>query len=789
MSLSLLYIILGVILIISIVLSILFSNRLLKFIMVSVASICFIIGAIVSFSPLLDHINYGLDLQGGFEVLYEISPIDEDDTLDSDMVYNTYQALLRRIDILGVSEPEITIEGNDRIRVKLAGVTNKEEAREILSSTASLTFRDTSNHLLMTSEVLGGKAKVSQDKYGKPAVSLSIRDKDTFYDVTSKVSKMSNNVIVIWLDYEEGKDSYSKEQGRCGSLSDSHCLSAASVDQGFSSDVIISGNFSNEEASSLVELINSGALPTKLEEISSRTVEASFGADSLNKTLYAGVIGIALVIAIMILVYRFSGFIASIGVLLYTSFTFLIFYLIHGVLTLPGIAAILLGIGMAVDANVISFERIKERLKIGFSLEEAFKIGNNASLASIMDANITTMIVAVILFIFGESSVKGFATMLIISIIVTVLVMVFLVKFILGLFVKTHFFDYHPWAFIGVSKKKIHKAEEIEIPYQKLDFVGKSKFFMIFTVLIIILGVVFAVVRGANLGVDFTGGTTITLTNNDKVTLSALEKEISDMKYTIRKSSESDKDITITIEEVLNKDHIKDLSNQLEKEYETDSDIYTVSKVVKQELTKNAIKSLIIASIGILLYIAFRFRFNYAISAILALVHDVTIIILFFCIFHLEITSIFIAAILTIIGYSINDTIVTFDMIRENYHKMLDKKNQSKKNKKKEITDIVLNKDELTKLVNDSVRITFFRSILTTITTIFPVICLMIWGAREIFNFNLALLVGFIAGVYSSICIASQIWLLLEIRRVNKPKKEDKDIDDINEIQVKGVNC
>ena len=789
MSLSLLYIILGVILIISIVLSILFSNRLLKFIMVSVASICFIIGAIVSFSPLLDHINYGLDLQGGFEVLYEISPIDEDDTLDSDMVYNTYQALLRRIDILGVSEPEITIEGNDRIRVKLAGVTNKEEAREILSSTASLTFRDTSNHLLMTSEVLGGKAKVSQDKYGKPAVSLSIRDKDTFYDVTSKVSKMSNNVIVIWLDYEEGKDSYSKEQGRCGSLSDSHCLSAASVDQGFSSDVIISGNFSNEEASSLVELINSGALPTKLEEISSRTVEASFGADSLNKTLYAGVIGIALVIAIMILVYRFSGFIASIGVLLYTSFTFLIFYLIHGVLTLPGIAAILLGIGMAVDANVISFERIKERLKIGFSLEEAFKIGNNASLASIMDANITTMIVAVILFIFGESSVKGFATMLIISIIVTVLVMVFLVKFILGLFVKTHFFDYHPWAFIGVSKKKIHKAEEIEIPYQKLDFVGKSKFFMIFTVLIIILGVVFAIVRGANLGVDFTGGTTITLTNNDKVTLSVLEKEISDMKYTIRKSSESDKDITITIEEVLNKDHIKDLSNQLEKEYETDSDIYTVSKVVKQELTKNAIKSLIIASIGILLYIAFRFRFNYAISAILALVHDVTIIILFFCIFHLEITSIFIAAILTIIGYSINDTIVTFDMIRENYHKMLDKKNQSKKNKKKEITDIVLNKDELTKLVNDSVRITFFRSILTTITTIFPVICLMIWGAREIFNFNLALLVGFIAGVYSSICIASQIWLLLEIRRVNKPKKEDKDIDDINEIQVKGVNC
>ena len=193
------------------------------------------------------------------------------------------------------------------------------------------------------------------------------------------------------------------------------------------------------------------------------------------------------------------------------------------------------------------------------------------------------------------------------------------------------------------------------------------------------------------------------------------------------------------------------------------------------------------ASIGILIYVALRFKFNYAISALVALFHDVLMIILFFCIFKLEITSIFIAAILTIIGYSINDTIVTFDMIRENYKKKLQQKIGKRK---KNIEDIHLNDEELIDLVNDSVRTTFTRSVLTTLTTIFPVICLLIFGAREIFNFNIALLVGFIAGVYSSIYISNQLWLILESRRLKKPqKKDDSDKKEISEIEIKGVNC
>lgn len=784
--LGIIYIIFAVIGIVSIFLFFKLKGSLSRVLFGLLACICIIVSCIVSYQPLLDKIHYGLDLQGGFEVLYKVSSLSSQEKLDSDMLYNTYKSLLKRIDILGVSEPEITIEGDDQIRVKLAGVTNKEEAREVLASTASLTFRDTSNHLLMTSDVLGGNAKVSSDQNGKPAVSLSIKDKDKFYEVTSKVSKMSNNLIVIWLDYDEEKDSYSSEKDKCGSLSDSHCLSAASVSQGFSSDVIISGNFTLEEAKNLVELINSGALPTKLEEISSRTVEASFGENSLNQTLLAGVIGICIVVMIVTLVYHFAGFVASIGILLYTALTFFIFYLINGVLTLPGIAAMLLGIGMAVDANVISFERVRELLKIGIPLQEAFQEGNKASLSSIIDANITTMIVAVILFILGESSVKGFATMLIISIIVTVFVMVILVKVIVGLFVKTRFFDDKLNLFIGVKKKQVVPAEEVRIPFQNLEFVRNRKYFLGFTVSVIVIGVILSFVRGVNLGVDFTGGTTVTVTKNEEVTLEKVKKELQDLKYTIKKTEDTNHDVIVTIDEVIDKNHIQKLSKKIEEEYHTDTDIYTVSKMVKQELTKNAVYALLFASIGILIYVALRFKFNYAISALIALFHDVLMIILFFCIFRLEITSIFIAAVLTIIGYSINDTIVTFDMIRENYAKRLE---QKRGKRKKNVDEIQLDDEELIDLVNDSVRTTFTRSVLTTLTTIFPVICLLLFGAREIFNFNLALLVGFIAGVYSSIYISNQLWLILESRRLKKPPKKEDNDKEISEIEIKGVNC
>lgn len=712
--------------------------------------------------PIFKNINYGLDLQGGFEVLYEIEPLDGNE-LTSDMVYNTYKAILKRVDILGVNEPEISIEDSNKIRIALAGIKNKEEAREVISSTAVLSFRDYNDNLLMTSDVLGGAAKVTTDQYGHPAVSLSIKDTDKFYTVTSKVKDMNNNVIVIWLDYDETTDSFSKEKDKCGSLSTSRCLSAARVDKAFASDVIIQGNFTTEEATSLVELINSGSLPTKLSEISSRTVEATYGEAALNKTLVAGIIGIILVLIIMIAMYHFSGLIAGTALILYTMLSFLVFYLIEGTLTLPGIAAMLLGIGMAVDASVISFERIKDQLKIGKNLKTAVAIGNKESLSSILDANITTMIVAVILFILGQSSVKGFATMLIINILLTIIVLVFLSKAVIAFFANTGVFDNKINLFIGLSKKKIIPAKEVRIPFKKLDFVKSRKIVLPIVLLVLVGGLTYSIITNFNFAVDFTGGTSITVNTTEDIDLK---------NYTVSKLDKTKDSTTIVIKEKLTKEEIESLSHTLEEDYHTTSNIYVVSDMVKKQLIKNAILAVLISLIGIIIYVSFRFRFNYAISGIIALIHDALITIIFFGIFKLQIDSVFIAAILTIIGYSINDTIVTFDMIRRNY-------------KERNITK----KEDLPELVNDSVRLTFFRSLMTTATTIVPIICLIVLGSHEILNFNIALLVGFIAGVFSSIYISNSLWLILDGKRLSKAPKAKKEKEEKEEMQIKGINC
>lgn len=765
MNFNLIMLILGILLVISVILILVIKNKKFKVIPGILISLVIAISGSLYLPKLMDKINYGLDLQGGFEVLYQVSPIEGE--LNSDMVYNTYKSILKRIDILGVSEPEISIEGEDKIRIRLAGVKNKDEAREILSSTAVLTFRDPSDNILLTSDVLGGNAKVSTDNQGRYVISLSIKDKDAFYEATKKVKDMMDNRMVIWLDFEEGVDSFRKEEKKCGSDS-SNCLSAPYVNEAFASDVVIQGNFTKESAKKLTDLINSGALPTKLEEISSRTVEASFGENALNKTLIAGVIGIILVIILMIIVYRFSGFITGICFIIYTVCSLYIFYLINGVLTLPGIAAMLLGIGMAADSAIICFERIKEQLKIGNNLSKSFEIGNKTSLSSIIDSNITTIIVAIILFILGQSSVKGFATMLIINIIVTVIVMVYLERQILKLFIKTTYFDDKLNLFIGVNKKKITKSKEIEVPFKKLNFISIAKKYTIGILIVIIVCGIATIFTKYNLGVDFTGGTSITI-NSD----ADLANDIKELNYTLKDYKIENNNSTYIIDEVLNKDEIKNLNDYIESNYELSSDIYVVSDVVKKELVKNAIKALIISSIAIIVYVSIRFKFNYAISGIIALLHDVILTILFFGLFNIEINSTFIAAILTIIGYSINDTIVTFDMIRELY--------KEKKN--------VKTSEDINKIVDTSVKRVLSRTILTSVTTIIPVIILLIMGAREIVNFNIALLAGFIFGTLSSIFVSNYLWSKLEYIRITKPIKDDDDDDEITEYKVKGINC
>ena len=727
-----------------------------------------VIAVIVCFLivPLFKSLNFGLDLQGGFEILYEVSPIDGS-KMTKDKLNATYKSMLKRIDTLGVSEPEITLEGNDKIRVKLAGVTNKDEARETLSTVATLTFRDSEDNLLMSSDVLeAGGARLTTDANGRPAVSLAVKDKDTFYKVTNAVKDYENNVIVIWLDYNEMTDSYASEASMCGT-SESNCISAATVSEVFASDVIIQGNFSEEEASNLVDLINSGSLPAKLTEISSKTVGASFGDATLTMTMYAGIAGVLAIIILLIGIYNFAGIISAVSILLYTLFVFAAFWLIGGVLTLPGIAALILGIGMAVDANVLTYSRIKEELLKGRSLETAFKNGSKASFGTIIDANLTTLLVAIIMFYLGESSVKGFATMLIINIIVTMVTMVFITRILMKMFVKTKYFDNKINLFIGVHEENINKTDK----KPTYNYLGLSKFFAAFSLVVILASVVMFAFKGMNLGIDFQAGSDITLATTE-VSEKDLRSDLKELKLDEVSIDITSSETDIRVSDELKEDEINKVESYFLDKYNASVDIGVVSNVVKQDLIKNAIFSIVISLIGIILYITFRFKFSYGISSVICLVHDALMMVASVILLRVEANSMFIAAVLAIIGYSINNTIVVFDRVRENLRKK-DKEN--------------LNKEELKDVVNISIKETMARSIYTSLTTLLPVIALLVMGSREILTFNVAMIVGLIAGTYSSLLLAGWLYVFFASKRKNNNKKK-KVIKEVSEKTVKGVN-
>ena len=744
------------------------------FLCLVVVGICFLC------VPLFKNLKFGLDLQGGFEVLYKVESIDGS-KMTTDKMTATYKTLSKRIDSLGVSEPEIILEGTDRIRVKLAGVTDPEEARSQLSTVASLSFRDVDDKLLMSSDVLSaGQAKVGQDEQGRPAVALTVKDKDKFYEVTNEISSRESgkNMIVIWLDFNQMTDSFEKDGALCGT-EESNCLSAATVSQGFASDVIIQGNFTVEEVENLVDLINSGSLPSKLSEVSSQTVGATFGDQTLEKTLIAGIIGISLIIIILIAVYHFAGLIASCSMILYTFFVFLTFWVLGGVLTLPGIAALVLGIGMAVDSNVITFSRIRDELHKGKSLPLAVREGTKSSFSAIIDGNITTLIVAIIMFIFGESSIKGFATMNIITVIVTMFTMVWLTRLLVNAFVKTEFFNDKVNLFINVKKKNIpdvNKNEEVKVkPFSKVDFMKHRVLFILLSVVIIVVGGVMIGVKGLNLGIDYKAGSDITISTEEKLTEKALKADLKELGYKASEITLLDDEVVIRVDKSFSGDEVKEVNTYFEDKYDAKVNIGVVTNIVKQELVKNAIFAVLLALVGIIIYVSLRFKFSYAVGGVLALVHDVAIMFALFALFRLEVNSMFIAAVLAIIGYSINDTIVSFDRVRENIKATDDKK---------------LDKEKLYEIVNRSTQETFSRTLFTSVTTLIPVIALTFLGSREIFTFNMAMLIGLVAGTYSSIFISMTTFMVLEKKNIGKPKKKKKIYtDEFEEKKIKGINC
>ena len=434
---------------------------------------------------------------------------------------------------------------------------------------------------------------------------------------------------------------------------------------------------------------------------------------------------------------------------------------------------------MSVDSNVITFARIKEELYKGKSLPLAFKEGVKCSFSAILDSNLTTLIVAIIMFIFGESSIKGFATMLIITVIVTMFTMVFLTRILLNLFVKTDYFNDKTKLFIGVKKEDIpnvSKNEKVKkVPFAKVDFLKNRKLFAGVSAIIILVGAVTIGFCGLNLGIDYRAGSDITIATDKDLTKKQINSDLRELGLKSSDITIGDEETVIRIDSALDGDKVKEVNTYFEDKYDAKVNIGVVSNVVQRELIKNAILSVLLALVGIILYVSFRFKFSYAVSGVLALLHDVLIMIALFGIFNIEVSSMFIAALLAIIGYSINDTIVTFDRVREK----LKNEDESK-----------LSYDEFYDLCNTSIRETFGRTVNTTITTLIPVITLIILGSSEILSFNLAMLIGLIAGTYSTIFIATALFLVLEKKNLGKPKKVKRVYtDEFEEKKIKGINC
>ncbi|GAB0322310.1 protein translocase subunit SecDF [Staphylococcus pseudintermedius] len=734
-------------------------SRLITFILLVVLLFA---GMSATYKSVIKNVNLGLDLQGGFEVLYQVNPLGDGEKIDNTAVQSTAKTLERRVNVLGVSEPKIQVEDQNRIRIQLAGVQDQNQARKILSSQANLTIRDADDKVLLTGkDLVQGSAKQEfKQNTNQPAVTFKLKDSDKFKKVTEEISKKQENVMVVWLDFEKG-DSYEKEKTK----EDPKFISAASVNQPINStNVEISGGFQGEkgisEAKQIADLLNSGSLPVELKEIYSTSVGAQFGQDALDKTINASMIGIGIIFLFMLLFYRLPGIVAVITLTTYIYLTMVAFNFISGVLTLPGLAALVLGVGMAVDANIIMYERIKDEIRIGRTLKQAYKKANKSSFITILDANLTTVLAAAVLFFFGESSVKGFATMLLLAILMSFVTAVFLTRVLLSLVVHSNVFKKKLWWF-GVKQSQIHDinkgydVHELSTPYDKVDFMKWAKPLFALSGVVIVAGVIILAIFKLNLGIDFTSGTRVDLQSNQKLTQAQVEKTMESIDLKPNQLSiggSNNENASMQFKRDLNKDEVAKVTDTLKSQYGKEPSVNTVSPVIGQELAKNAMLAVIIASIGMIIYISLRFEWRMGIASIISLLHDAFMIIAVFSLFRLEVDITFIAAVLTIIGYSINDTIVTFDRVREMLSKI----------------KVITKEDQIDYIVNSSIRQTLTRSINTVLTVVIVVIALLVLGASSIFNFSLALLIGLLSGVYSSIIIAVPLWGMLKKRELRK---------------------
>ena len=537
---------------------------------------------------------------------------------------------------------------------------------------------------------------------------------------------------------------------------DGQIISAPRVNEPISGgQCSITGGFSQEEASNLAALIRGGALPLELEEINSSVQSAKIGYNALEMSVYAGIIGLAIILIIMLVAYRAMGIAADLALLLYVIIVLNIMSAMGSVLTLPGIAGIILSVGMAVDANVVIFSRIREEIESGKTVRVAVQTGFNRAMKTVVDSQVTTLIAAVILYQIGTSAVKGFAFTFMIGIIVSIFTAVVVTQLYVGIISESRKFSKRSFFGIRADNTAVFTIRK------ELHFIRHRKVFYIISVIILVAGLVFGLVRGLNYGIDFTGGTMIQMDMGKQVKVTDVEKAIKkyDLSPEIIYSGEDNEQIVIRTIESLDSDKRAEVIETINQEFGTTDDDVVAEELfgpsVGKELRNNAILAILIASICMLIYIRFRFsQWKFGGAALLGVVHDVLIVIAFYAIFNVTVNNPFIAGILTVVGYSINDTIVIFDRIRENIR--------------------YLRKGNTEEIIDKSITQTLGRSLMTSVTTLIVMVPLLIMAGEAIREFVLPLMVGVIAGAYSSITICSPLYY--EFARPASVSKYEKEV-------------
>lgn len=690
-----------------------------------------------------DNVTLGLDLAGGAYAVLEAKT----DAVDEDLakIMEQTQAVIEsRVNEMGLSEPTVTIEAGNRIRVELPGAQDAQSALEAIGQTAQLEFKDAWGKVIVTGADVKDAVYSTDGNSMKnePGISITFNTKgsEAFYQATKVAMQHKGETV---------KSEYGEYDGSVIFIVlDDKVLSYPSVNQEIAGgNAFVSGSFTKESASQMAALIRGGSLPVTLEEVNTSIVGASLGADSFDKAILAVIIGILLIIVFMIVVYRLMGVAASIALLLYSVIYIWIFEFFGAVVTLPGIFGILLSIGMAVDANVIIFARIREEIASGKSIRVAVKAGFSRATTTILDSNITTLIAGIVLYQFGTGSVKGFAFTLMLGIIISMLTALLVTRLFVVVLAESKTFSK-----LSLFGAKVKTKEDIEaFETKEMPVVSKRKIWYCISLAIIVIGLVTGVARGFNYGIDFTGGTMMQIDlGTASADLSPIEDIMEGEGYdaTVIYAGEDNDQCIIRTSASLDNDAREVVLEKIYDKYKITSDNLMSAEQfggsVGAETKTSAVKSVIIACILMLIYIAIRFQIRFGVAAILALCVDVLTMIAFYGLFHIEVNSPFIAAILIILGYSINNTIVVFDRVREN-------QNYNKRTK-------------LNELINLSVKQTLGRTINTSITTIIAVVALLILSTSSLRSYVVPVLLGLVAGTYSSIFVSGSI--LYDINRL-----------------------